>query len=75
MQHGIKHAFGFELDAAAGQLPHALDEGVALVLALGQDRQDQRHRRGRNEFFESMAALCIMPLGMSTGKVKNLFGN
>jgi hypothetical protein len=48
VQDGIEHAVG-PLHLAAGQLADPLDDGVAVAVALGEDGQDQRRRRSRNQ--------------------------
>ena len=43
MQNGVKHPVG-PLDAPAGQVPHPLEDGVAVAVFFGQDREDDRRR-------------------------------
>jgi len=43
MQNGIEHAVG-PLHVAAGQLPDTLEDGVAVAIPFGKNRQ---HERGR----------------------------
>ena len=48
MEQRIEHPVG-PLELAAGKLTHPLQECVAVALALGQDRQHERRRRGRDQ--------------------------
>src|SRR5262245_12552404 len=48
MQHRVEHPVG-PLDAAGGELADALQDGVAVAVALRQDRQDDRSRRSGHQ--------------------------
>src|SRR5436853_3126362 len=62
MQHGIEHPVG-PLQMAAGELGDALDDRVAVAIAFGEDREDERRRRCGDEVFpevhtEKLYTLC-----------------
>src|SRR6185503_16696495 len=50
VQHGIEHPVG-PVQLALGTGLDLLDDGVAVALALGEQRQDQWFSRGGDEFF------------------------
>src|SRR5439155_21265239 len=55
MQHWVQHAVG-PLQVAAGELGHALDDGVAVAIALGEDGEHQRRGRRGDEVLAEVHA-------------------
>ncbi len=48
MEQRVEHAVA-PLELALGERTDALEDGVAVALTLGQDREHERCRRGRDE--------------------------
>src|SRR5690606_28829982 len=48
MEYGIEHPVG-PLQLAPGQLTNPLQDGVAVAVPFGQDGENQRRRRRRDE--------------------------
>src|SRR5262245_7489052 len=48
VQNGVEHPVS-PLQVPAGQLTDALEDGVAIAVRFGQDRQDHRSRGGGNQ--------------------------
>ena len=55
VEHRVEHAVR-PLQLPAGQLVHALDDGVAVALALAEDGQHQRRGRGGDEVLADVHA-------------------
>src|SRR5690606_17986220 len=55
VQHRVQHPVG-PLQPAPGELADALQDGVAVAVALRQDGKHQRRRRGRDEVLVDLHA-------------------
>ena len=63
MQHRVEHPVR-PLHAPAGQLPHALEDRVAVAVRLGQDRQDERSRGRGDQVLVDLHA-CPRPAALT----------
>ena len=55
MEERVEHPVG-PLQLARRERAHPLQDGVAVALALGQDREHERSRRGRDEILVDVQA-------------------
>src|SRR5215207_10989785 len=72
MQHGVEHPVR-PLHVPSGQLPNSLEDGVAVAVPFGQDRQDDRSRGGGHQVLVDLHDLTVARRSCSRAAVAAVY--